>query len=435
MAFASLAIRWPHSTIGMECACKDARRWGTVGLRTIPMPEHCGATVFCMVIICGISSWEYHCTPPMLRDLALDPVRVAAQMPRELRGRMRSNAREADLLVRDRLCGELKGLTLPVHVYVDHYGDPRTSRITMPHVLPERLGRSSLIDLGGGLYVLTPEATMALQCPRLGRYGLAKMLFQACGIFSIAPRGRALGLAISELVSSGVLTRDAFSRQGVYGYSDARGVPLGDYDLNGSMREWVPSFDRRGGLTDLWKHPPMTSVQSVAREFESLGFLSRRSWRWQALRMVANGSASPVEARAYLMLCSGAWNGGESWGAPDLNREIVFTSEAAALAHSTHCYADMLWRDKRSVLEVHGEGFHADEQGFRIATGRTPALESMGYAVGEITDGQMRDLEVFDTLVETLARKLDMPLQPRTPAFLKRRGALHRALFGVPYKP
>lgn len=388
-----------------------------------------------MVVICDISAWEYHRTPPMLRDAEVDVARVLSSLPETFPGPVRANAREADLLVRDRLFGELKGLTLPVSVYVDHYSDPRHCSVTRPRALPRSLTRRSLIDLGGGLFVLSPEATMCMQGHRLGRCGLAKIMFEACGIFSTIPDGAVLKLAIGDLVDRGLLAKEAFAGQGIYGFSDTSGTPYGEYAPSGARQEWVPCFDRRGKLTDMWKRPALTSVEKIGEELETLGCPGKNSWKRKALAMVSDGAASPAEVYAHMMLASGVWNGGESWGGAFLNREIVFTPEAATLANATHCYADMLWPEKGSVLEVQGEAFHADEDGFHVVTGRTPALESMGYAVGEITVPQMRNLEVFDTLVETLARKLGMPIQHRSAAFLKRRDLLHEALFGMPFEP
>lgn len=86
-------------------------------------------------------------------------------------------------------------------------------------------------------------------------------------------------------------------------------------------------------------------------------------------------------------------------------------------------------------LEVQGMAFHADDQGFLVASGRRTALESMGYTVLEINHEQMADLEKFDAMLPSMARAVGYPLQPRTGAFLQRRDKLHRALFGLPYDP
>lgn len=83
------------------------------------------------------------------------------------------------------------------------------------------------------------------------------------------------------------------------------------------------------------------------------------------------------------------------------------------------------------ILEVHGEAFHADREGFRQGYGRTAALESMGYAVAELTYAQMADYHALETLMPVLAAKLGMPLKPRTAAFIKRRKHLHGELFGA----
>lgn len=41
------------------------------------------------------------------------------------------------------------------------------------------------------------------------------------------------------------------------------------------------------------------------------------------------------------------------------------------------------------VVEVNGEGFHSDDLTFKKETGRTAALESMGYSVVSFTYDQV----------------------------------------------
>lgn len=117
-------------------------------------------------------------------------------------------------------------------------------------------------------------------------------------------------------------------------------------------------------------------------------------------------------------------------GSPDLNREIIYSREAARIAGASHCYGDAVWPGMRSVVEVDSDGFHADDLGFRVVTGRNAALRSMGYNVVELTTFQLADLEQLDALLPVYAEQLGFPLQERTPAFLRRRDALHRELFG-----
>lgn len=393
-----------------------------------------------MVTLCGISAWQYLRTPPALRDEWMDAAALAALLPERSADRialksLRTNAREADRLVHGRLLGDLKGVSLPVHVLVDPKDSVHKSSLTIPHRISGELPRGALEDIGGGLSVLRPEYAIALPYRPANAIQIAKMIFEACGIFSILPSNDRLDIALKDLTTRGIITRDSAGGGQLYGFSDERGIPLASFGKDGESLPWTPTFDRRGRLTDLWKRPPLTDVASVSAAAKKLTRTRGLPDVMRALGVAKDGAASPAEVQAVLLLCSGPWFGGESFGSPDLNRRIIYTSEAAALAQRSFAIADLVWPDKKLDFEVQGEAFHADEQGFVVATGRTPALESMGYTVKEITPRQMADLELFDTMLPALAKAGGFGLRERTAAFLRQRGILHDALFGEAYDP
>lgn len=102
---------------------------------------------------------------------------------------------------------------------------------------------------------------------------------------------------------------------------------------------------------------------------------------------------------------------------------------ATRLAHQGHCVADQLYPRTKGILEVNGEAFHSDDLTFKKETGRTAALESMGYRVITFTYDQVADLENYDSIIAQRAETLGMTLANRTTGFLKRRNELHGKLF------
>lgn len=394
-----------------------------------------------MVILCDISAWQYWRTPPLLREGWLSLERMLGAIPSnsslsELAGPSRANAREADRLVRSRALFDLKGVALPIHVLVDARASLRAGALVVPHRMPVGLPPEDIVDIGNGLAVLSPEATACLSFTGRSIVETAKMMFEACGLFSALPRDPRLQLVVEDARAAGLLMREESDRLGVSAYQDERGKPFGSFDHGGLRKPWVPCFDARGSMTDLWKRPALSSVERmracIARmPARAYGMRTAR----RAIGMVHDGAASPEEARACMLLCSGAWYGGMGWDAPDMNRVIPFTPSARTIARMPYCIGDMVWQGRRSILEVQGEAFHASEHGFRVATGRTAALESMGYAVAEVTHSQMADLELFDYLLSVLAMKLGFPCHCMSRAFLERRERLHGELFCMAYDP
>ena len=396
--------------------------------------------VIAVVVICGLSAWEYWRTPPQVRDGWMDPVFLRerhqgdAEVELLLRP-VRANAREGHRSIRQRLLCDLKGLSLPVEVMTDN-ADRASDNYMRPHRLPKGFDLSDARDLGGGLYVLTPSALLLSLAAQLDRFSLLKIAYEACGIFTISPRNKRVDLILSDLEARGVISPAQSARNAVSGYADERGVALGNYDAVGEgAREWQPAYSTAGRLTDIWKRPPLCTVDELRRQAnDAVGCRGRKALK-NALEDVLPGAASPLEVYAALLLCADRWTGGEALGHPALNRRITFDASSSALAHQSCCYADQLWDERSGVLELQGIAYHVDGRGDRGGYGRTLALESMGYSVAEVTYDQLSDLEKLDVLLPVLARKFGLDLKPRTPAFLRRREALHEALFSRPYEP
>lgn len=394
-----------------------------------------------MTVISDISAWQYWRTPPVLRNVEIDeqtasaPVPLGAGLDSSLFC-LRANAREIDRVVHGHILTDLKGATLPLHVMVEE-GPYRfkPNELTVAHCLPEGLPGGSFVSLGGDLEVLSPEATICSLSHSLSAVQLAKVICEACGIFTLAPQNERIKLVLRKMRDEDLLNKETFGSDGIFGFSDDMGRPLNFTDQWGNPLEWTPCFDRRGQYTGLWKRPPLTSIENLELYLNSYGKFGPRHRIWKALAMSANGAASPAEVFAYLLLCSGAWNGGESWGKPDLNRRVVYTRKAAKLAHGSFCIGDMLWIEQKKDLEIQSDSYHADKLGYRLYSGRTSALEAMGFTVKELLYEQMADLELFDSVLPALAKALDQPLQPRSVAFLRRRNELHKQLFDAPYEP
>lgn len=389
-------------------------------------------------IICGISAWQYHRVPPLVRDVEIDVARAIAPAPAGLAmppGIIagRSDARAVERLVRSRILTDLKGLSLPIHLMVPDSSGMHETRLVHSHRIPKRLPREHLVDLGNGLFVLSPELTVMLQGTGASKVKVAKMMFEACGLFSLLPSNDRIDLVASDLVSQGVLVRESFGADSIFGYSDDAGRPLGFLDWEGNPLGWTPAFDRLGRLTDLWKRPPLTSVEELICLLSELGGLRGLGVARTAVKMVRNGAASPEEARCCMLLCSGARHGGEAFGSPDLNRQIQLSPEAQALSGLGFCVGDLVWKERRRILEVQSKGFHADAQGFEVTTGRRAGLESMGYELLEVTPHQMAHLELLDAMLPSFSSRLGFKLRKRTAAFLARRNALHAELYGSPY--
>lgn len=389
-----------------------------------------------METVADISAWAYACAPPLVRDIAIPDERAVAPPPYGAdypASLLVPRGRPSELAgrVRGRMLSDLKGLEPPLFAMRSDPVDGSSGRLISWHRASSWLTDRHCEDIGNGLYVVLPEYALMQMARSLSPARLALLMCEACGIYTLAPQTARVTLVVRDLVDQGVLTPgtvlggDDYVRE----FADARGRRVAFADAWGDDLGWRLCFDRLGNPTDLWKRPPLTSharLEEVVAELRGARGIRTAS---RALTLSCDGSASPAESRALMMLCGPAREGGEGWPWPSINRRIDFDEQAKRLAGTTYAIADAVWMEQRTILEVNGFGSHADRQGFHEQEGRTAALEHMGFTVLSLTYPQMEDLELFESRTQTLAQRLGFPLKSRTRAFLTRREGLHRELF------
>ncbi|MBE6468807.1 MAG: hypothetical protein E7001_02300 [Coriobacteriaceae bacterium] len=375
-------------------------------------------------IICDGSAWAYHATPPILRESSLSPEEVG--LPR-----LRSNAREVDARIRERLLTDLKGVPHPVDVMVGKGVNRRPSDLVRARIVPADLDPADVMALPGGIGVLTPLAALFYMADEVPPELLALMMMEGMGIYAIHHETDRSSAALSGLLANGAISSRGQSVRAdhIREFRDPEGRIASFTTRSGSEIPWELAFDRFDRPTEHWKRAPLFSLEEL-RLFASSHAGKRGARRFnRAVSCARDGAASVLEAKALLLLSGSTWIGGEGLPWPELNVRIDFDEQARLLAGGRYCSADQLWRERRLIVEVNGKAFHADRQGFSLQSGRTAALRSMGYEVLDINYEQISDLSKFESMVEMIARALGERLKKRTPAFLRRRERLHKILF------
>ncbi len=394
-----------------------------------------------MVVVFGSSAWAWWRTPPQIIEAAIfedaararydDGAAMEASYLRGLRSFERRDEQESRRLVRSRLLTDLIGVPLPVEVLVDADRCMVKTKLVTPHRCTRVPPNQHLHDLGNGLFVASHYLALVQMASRLSFIQLMLLLFEACGTYALfKPTQRVvqqaairLGLAGLEHEVSGVARDSARGPDNVVPWSFDQGC-------SHEYHRWSPAVDRHGCITDLWNRPPLMTSEDLAvacSEFE--GMRGVKALR-HAIQFVIEGSASPLETKLLLIECLPPRYGGESWPVPLVNARIDFTEEARCLSGTRYAIGDQVWAERKVVVEVNGEAFHADRQGFKVGHGRTAALEAMGYEVVEINYDQMSDPLKLEARLAVLAKKIRLPLQKRTVRFLERREALLAELFG-----
>lgn len=133
--------------------------------------------------------------------------------------------------------------------------------------------------------------------------------------------------------------------------------------------------------------------------------------------LLANGSASPMETKLFLMLTLPQKHGGYNIEKPELNPEIELPHEARLILRQDKVKPDMLWQDaKRNlklVVEYDGE-YHNDPAQARKDEMRRAVLETMGYTVVAVKKHLIYNPMAFDGLAKMIAKKCGKRLRPLT---------------------
>ena len=241
-------------------------------------------------IVCDLSAWQYWSTPPAIRkailpsELALPSIPEHSKFPASLLV-PRKNERRHDAMTRSRLLTELKAVTLPVHILTN---DPKVSRITRlvhPHHMRIDLADSELYDLGGGLAVTSPEATLR-HLARKHSFGFVlQKMYEACGIYALVPQTSRVKATVNLLIEEGALSRDAIGAMpSISAFYDASGTIVSHVNSEGKALDWKPAVDRSGDITDLWKRPQLVSLDSLLMHTETAAQVRRARGTARALR-------------------------------------------------------------------------------------------------------------------------------------------------------
>ena len=240
------------------------------------------------------------------------------------------------------------------------------------HVQTADLPPHALCPIYGGIHVVSPEVCLVQVCATHSTLEAFEIGVELCGTYALRPGA----------------TEDEAKR---------------DYALVDAARfqRHVESWERMRGL---------------ARARDVANYL-------------ANGSASPMETKLYLLLCLPQKYGGYNFASPELNPSLEVPSSARGAFRQNKVKPDMLWRKAGVVVEYDGAYHDNPHQAARDAL-RKSVFESMGYTVFTFKRWHVYDPLVFDEMAKALAKRLGKRIRPLTAKQSFARDALREQLLG-----
>ncbi|MBQ3106028.1 MAG: hypothetical protein IJC51_00915 [Eggerthellaceae bacterium] len=157
---------------------------------------------------------------------------------------------------------------------------------------------------------------------------------------------------------------------------------------------------------------PLTSVNELKRVVESASKAKGIKTLRKATRFILDGSGSPQETAAALILLLPKRHGGYGLPAPRLNVNIVLDKNASLVWEKGNAF-DMVWADERTVVEYDGEAGHTTFEQKERDSMRRNALVVAGYTVFVLTKSQLADVKktygIAHALAKMLKHRLSLP--------------------------
>jgi len=278
---------------------------------------------------------------------------------------------------------KIQALSLPIDIIV---GSPNARR-PLPevrfNVCSSPLPDGSLIGVGDGLIVSSPEFCFFQMASRLSLIKLVELGFELCGSYLLPSR--------NPLIAEGEIN-DVSDDKGIYNCK------------------------------------PLTNTKKlstfVARMAGTHGY--KRASR--ALRFIADNSASPMETILVMLLSLPYKLGGYGLPTPQLNSHIIPGKTIKRNASKTFYSCDLFWPDLNLAVEYDSDQFHTGADRIASDSKRRNALISAGIVVITVTRQQIRNAIEFEKAAKLLASNMDKRLRYKNPGFAKAQRELRSQL-------
>ena len=126
----------------------------------------------------------------------------------------------------------------------------------------------------------------------------------------------------------------------------------------------------------------------------------------EALKFLAEGSASPRESELYMLLCMGRMRGSYNIERGTMNHVIPLTSQAASFTGKSSLRCDLYWPDHKVGLEYDSDAYHLAPGKIEQDAIRRNALQHMGIKVVTAGRMQLNSPRLFDAVAREVAHAL-----------------------------
>lgn len=176
------------------------------------------------------------------------------------------------------------------------------------------------------------------------------------------------------------------------------------------------------------REKPLTNVASLRRFAQKAAGMKGSRQALEALRFVADGSASPMESVLAMLLCLSTARGGYGLPLPRLNHLVRMPDDVRKATGRARCFCDLCWPEAKLAVEYESDLFHSEAADIARDSKRRAALARAGYAVVTVTWAQVNDARELDGVARVLTRHLGKRLRITRSDWMTRRFELRNEL-------
>ena len=175
--------------------------------------------------------------------------------------------------------------------------------------------------------------------------------------------------------------------------------------------------------------PPLATLASLESLLGKAGSVHGAKRARRALNFMAEGAASPQEARLYLLLCLPVKMGGYGLAPARLNARIDTNASGGVDPARRYRVCDLYWPDRQVAVEYDSDAFHVGADRIAADSIRRTALATKGIRVVTITNAQMKSNLLMNQAVSALCRELGVRKHRCSRDWDAERAGLRKVLF------
>lgn len=153
---------------------------------------------------------------------------------------------------------------------------------------------------------------------------------------------------------------------------------------------------------------PITNVRKIQQYLQKADNVPGIKKARRAIRYVVDNCNSPMEVSLAVLACLPIAQGGYGLERPIMNGELHLSSTAASKINIRQCRCDMVWEERKTVLEYDSNLTHLEKNQHEYDKKRISAINISGYRIITLTAGQLSSFGKAEEVFSLLRNMLGM---------------------------